>query len=142
MVRPSGSRSLTVVQQALALRSRYKSARQPVVRGNRLTWTVRLRPTPLSVMYTVRLRYDPANPRPQVTVLDPALADPWGAGLPHVFPGDELCLYYDEFDAAVDLIADKMVPWISEWLYYYELWLTTGDWLGGGIHPEDNAVAN
>ena len=22
--------------------------------------------------------------------------------------------------------------WAIEWLYHYELWLITGDWLGGG----------
>ena len=111
------------------------------MRGKRLTWTVQLQPTPLSATYTVRVHHDAGNHRPRVAVLDPPLEDRWGKGLPHVFPGDELCLYYDEFDGAVDLIADKMVPWVSEWLYYYELWVTTGDWLGGGIHPGEKAVA-
>jgi hypothetical protein len=30
------------------------------------------------------------------------------------------------------LLAITVVPWISEWLIYYELWLVTGRWLGGG----------
>jgi hypothetical protein len=32
------------------------------------------------------------------------------------------------------LLAYTVVPWISEWLLYYELWLFTGEWTGGG-HP-------
>ncbi|MDY0295864.1 MAG: hypothetical protein RB296_00975 [Acidobacteriota bacterium] len=42
------------------------------------------------------------------------------------------------------IIAKTIVPWASEWLIFYELWLATGEWLGGGIHagtykedPED-----
>jgi hypothetical protein len=34
------------------------------------------------------------------------------------------------------LYTETIVPWISEWLMYYELWLSTGEWLGGGIHPQ------
>jgi hypothetical protein len=30
-------------------------------------------------------------------------------------------------------IAKTIVPWISDWLFYYESWLVTGEWLGGGI---------
>lgn len=35
-----------------------------------------------------------------------------------------------------DGIANTIIPWTIEWLYYYELWLATGEWLGGGDHPE------
>lgn len=30
------------------------------------------------------------------------------------------------------LIANTIVPWTSEWLFYYEIWLATGQWHGGG----------
>jgi len=33
------------------------------------------------------------------------------------------------------LIARTVVPWLSEWLYFYEVWRATGEWLGGGEHP-------
>ena len=32
------------------------------------------------------------------------------------------------------LIAEIIVPWISEWLLHYEIWLVTGEWHGGGMH--------
>ena len=32
-------------------------------------------------------------------------------------------------------IADTILPWTSLWLYFYELWHATGQWLGGGEHP-------
>ena len=130
-------RSLSLTQQAWALCSRDPTAQRPVGRAGCRTWTVELQPTPLSLAYTVRLEHREADPRPKVTVVDPVLTCREGESLPHVFAGDELCLYYDEFDARKHLIADTVVPWASEWLYYYELWLTTGDWRGGGVHPDD-----
>jgi len=30
---------------------------------------------------------------------------------------------------------ETIVPWACLWLYYYEVWHTTGEWLGGGLHP-------
>jgi hypothetical protein len=32
-------------------------------------------------------------------------------------------------------IAYTILPWTSLWLYFYELWLVTGQWMGGGKHP-------
>lgn len=135
MVRPS-ARTFTLNEQAFALRDRYPEAPAPRIRHGRLTWQVQLQPTPLSNTYTVKINFDGIG-RPCVVVTDPPLQDPRGEGLPHVFPGDKLCLYRDELDVRRDLLAVKMVPWISEWLYYYEIWATTGEWLGGGVHPGD-----
>ena len=33
-------------------------------------------------------------------------------------------------------IATTIVPWLSLWLYYYEIWLATGSWQGGGVDHE------
>ena len=30
-------------------------------------------------------------------------------------------------------IATSIVSWLAVWLVYYEIWRTTGEWLGGGI---------
>jgi hypothetical protein len=30
-------------------------------------------------------------------------------------------------------VADTTVPWTALWLYHYEVWHATGEWLGGGI---------
>ena len=30
-------------------------------------------------------------------------------------------------------IATSIVSWLVLWLYYYEIWRVTGEWLGGGI---------
>jgi hypothetical protein len=33
-------------------------------------------------------------------------------------------------------LAQTIVPWTALWLYYYEGWLVTGDWLGPSSHRE------
>ena len=127
---------LPVATQAVVLRSRHPAAQHPVVTGSGLDWTVQLQPSPLSVTYTVRLQYRLGS-RPVITVVDPPLERRKGEPLPHVFEGEQLCLYYDEFDDTKDLIAVVLMPWVCECLYHYESWLITGEWDGGGFHPED-----
>jgi hypothetical protein len=39
---------------------------------------------------------------------------------------------------ALALVAldQTVVPWASLWLFYFEEWLASDVWKGGGIHPE------
>ena len=67
----------------------------------------------------------------------PALAK--GKRLPHVYQQHPplLCLYkpkYREWRSEL-LIHETIVPWAVEWLYWFEDWLMTGEWAGGGEHP-------
>jgi hypothetical protein len=99
-----------------------------------------IRPTARSVAYRVRIEYQAAEP-PQVRVLSPKLQPrEEGGRLPHVYPGDRLCLYLPGVgEWAPDMsLAHTLVPWISEWLFFYETWRAMGVWLGGGVEPTDN----
>jgi hypothetical protein len=96
-----------------------------------------VRPTSGSVVYTVRIEYR-AGDAPEVTVLSPKLVPrEEGGRLPHVYPGDKLCLYTPNTGQwAPDMsLPHTIVPWISEWLFYYEVWHVTGEWLGDGTEP-------
>jgi hypothetical protein len=107
------------------------------VRGGLLTAVGDIQPTPLSPAYRVKIEYRAGEP-PQVHVLSPKLVPREEGGcLPHVYPGDRLCLFLPgagEWLPSMSL-AHVLVPWISEWLYFYEVWHATGDWLGGGVEP-------
>jgi hypothetical protein len=139
VTRPRG-RQLTVIQQAVRLKTRFPNERQPEVKLGQLTWTVTLKPTPMSVHYTARVRYKHRQ-RPVVTVVSPELQTRQGEPLPHVYSGDELCLYYgSEFDGGEHFIADTIVPWTSEWLMYYEMWLTTGEWLASEVRHDAGSI--
>jgi hypothetical protein len=52
-----------------------------------------------------------------------------------------LCLFLGNHEWHESIpIADTLVPWASEWLFFYELWLATGEWLGEGEHPRPGGV--
>lgn len=101
------------------------------VRNNRLVWTGCITPTVRSVTYTVRIDVL-LGKRPDISVLDPALEHWKGEPLPHTYPGEKLCVYMgDQWDASKSLVT-FVLPWIVDWLLYYELWVGTGKWFGGG----------
>jgi hypothetical protein len=99
-----------------------------------------IRPTARSVAYRVRIEYRTYQP-PDVYVLSPKLKPrEEGGRLPHVYPGNRLCLYLPgvgEWTSEMSL-AHTLVPWISEWLFFYETWRALGVWLGGGVEPREH----
>jgi hypothetical protein len=110
------------------------------VKGGVLIAEGDIQPTARSVSYRVRIEYH-ADDSPHVHVLSPKLESrEEGGRLPHVYPGNRLCLYLPgSGEWSKDLsLAHTIVPWISEWLFFYETWRVTGEWLGGGVDPADN----
>lgn len=86
--------------------------------------------------YQVRLEYQVKH-LPRVFVEDPPLERRLpDEGVPHTFSDDELCLFRGEFRSDL-LLARTVVPWLLLWLVFYESWLVTGEWQGGGEHPGD-----
>ncbi len=78
--------------------------------------------------YTVRIRYHPLEV-PKVHIMSPEIINSPNI---HRYADMSLCLYFPPDDPwkKTDLIHKKLIPWTSEWLVYYELYLHTGDWLG------------
>jgi hypothetical protein len=99
-------------------------------------WIGALQPTPLSVGYTVTVRIRP-DWCPEVRVLEPGLRPRDGVDkLPHVYGDGSLCLhFYGDWHPGM-FVAETTLPWVSVWLYFYEVWHATGLWLGGGTHPD------
>ena len=127
---------LSAHDQLARFRVAYPQFRSRVERGT-LVVEGDVRPTARSVTYRVRIEYRAGEP-PDVRVLSPKLEPREEGGcLPHVYPGDRLCLYLpgaDEWTPGMSL-AHAVVPWISEWLFFYETWRVLGVWLGGGVEP-------
>ena len=83
--------------------------------------------------------------QPRVQVLKPLLErhpDYEEGPIPHVYWSNDdkvepyLCLFSPtlrEWDIN-DLIADTTIHWAAQWLYFYEGWLVTKKWRGGGRH--------
>lgn len=91
-------------------------------------WIGQLQPTPKSPEYKIRIQYR-VGYTPRVYVLSPEISPE----APHIYRADKaLCLYYpkDSSWSSELLIATTIVPWIAEWLRYYEIWCVTGRWFG------------
>jgi hypothetical protein len=126
-------RPKTAAQQLVALSALPVTVTATVKRGW-LRWEGRLQPTPLSDTYLLRIEYAPPA-RPQITVVRPELDPPDSRDLPHVFPGNQLCLCYPSQWDGSELITRTLLPWAAEWLLHYELWKFTHEWHGGGHEP-------
>jgi hypothetical protein len=107
--------------------------------GNTVTWSFAVAPTPLSRLYEARIEHRQGK-APQVFIDAPdlaALAD--GRRLPHVYEQmpARLCLYLPGSGEWEDWMRldQTIVPWTALWLFYFEEWLFSGRWSGGGMHP-------
>ncbi len=109
------------------------------IRHRHLTWEFDVVPTPLSRNYRVRIDYH-EDDKPRILVVSPDLTTlAEGRPLPHVYSEDpvRLCLYRpgkSEWSSRM-LIVNTIVPWVYLWFFYFEEWLLTNEWKGGGEHP-------
>lgn len=111
-------------------------------RGRELHCRFGISPGEFGRVYQCLLKVKPDGQRPDVIVLDPAL-DVLASvkKIPHTYAydgkGTRLCLWWPKGrDWAPSLrLSDTFIPWTAEWLHYFELWLLTGEWSGGGEHP-------
>lgn len=143
---------LTTWDQCERMRREWPQFR-PLQRTRReVVWIGRIRP--LCQTYEILLAYyrEPDRYRAEmsqswVVVTDPLLhrrRKNSAVPIPHHYPNNRcpwlpfLCLYDPdacEWHSGLS-IASTIVPWTIDWLACYEGWLATGEWTGGGRHPE------
>ena len=108
------------------------------VKKGRFTITMHLQPTEDSIVYTVKMISNIGSSLVNIYVTNPYIGNQVnGIKVPHKYPDGSLCLYYNANQMEInpdDLWAETLVPWTALWLYYYEKWIQTGEWLGGGVH--------
>ena len=98
---------------------------------------ISLQPTEESLVYKLMISAEIDSTIVKIFPIEPHIGGVVnGQIVPHMYPDGSLCLFYPGYKEwyYLDLWADTLIPWTSLWLYYYELWLQTGEWLGGGIH--------
>ncbi|MFY4750305.1 hypothetical protein ACOTWV_11105 [Aliarcobacter butzleri] len=101
-----------------------------------------IQPTPLSIEYKILIVYIQGY-NPYAYILNPSLNElkKENMSIPHLYDHDRyrLCLHYPytndyNFD---EEIGKQYVPWIKHWLYYFEEWIYSEKWKGGGVEPGD-----
>lgn len=136
------TRNLNPEQQWFRLKCNSISKGHGMVRRGELTWDFDARPSPLSRAYHLRIRQK-KNCSPDVYVINPDLVNmASGRQLPHVYSQKpvRLCLHFPKYDEWTPdkSIAETIVPWAYLWLFYFEHWLVTDEWQGGGKHVGDD----
>jgi hypothetical protein len=130
---------LTASQQFINLRRNPICAGDGTLHAGALQWRYRTSPSAISREYDVRLEYRQGD-IPSAFIDAPDLVHlAGGKKIPHVYAETPplLCLYLPrayEWQAWM-LLDQTIVPWTALWLYYFEDWLATDQWKGGGEHP-------
>ena len=134
-----GRRILGMNEQKAFMRLLWKRFHCRVTAGV-LTCRGDLRPLPISREYHVRIDCRAGeNPKVWVAGLPAPDEEPPENRIPHRYSDGSVCLFYGREWTPDRSIAQTIVPWLLEWLMYYEGWLATGEWQGGGIHPQQLA---
>lgn len=138
-MRPGRQRGLTAAQQLFNLKRPGVPDGTGTLRRGHLTWVGDLTPSAFSRTYKVRIEYR-VGAAPRVYVDEPNLVLlAGGRSLPHVYEQSptRLCLYHPDYGEWHDglLISQTMIPWTMLWLHFFEGWLASGEWEGGGEHP-------
>jgi hypothetical protein len=103
-------------------------------------------PTSIGEEYQFRLEYAERG-GPRVWIEDPPLRPRTPGGtIPHTYwngsgSSPRPCLYHPSKGEwrPYNTIATTIIPWLFEWLFFYEIWHATGEWHGGGEHPSGNS---
>ena len=127
----------SIVEQLSSMRCKYPQFTADYTSHSSMKVTGVLQPTSRSATYNFVLKYNLTD-APKIKIVSPELKkNEKGEDAEHLYPNGYLCLYqpkYREF-ARTDLLTETIIPWASLWLYHYEVWHLTGEWLGGGEHP-------
>ncbi|MCA1777684.1 MAG: hypothetical protein LC676_19355 [Loktanella sp.] len=132
---------LSLPQLYLFLQRSKTISGEGVLGPSRLEWRFCAQPTPLSRSYQAILVLE-KDGTPDVRIVDPDLRLLAGRrDLPHIYHNpDRLCLYLPgtgQWDASKRLDL-TIIPWTHLWLIYFEEWLASNEWKGGGQHPTED----
>lgn len=97
--------------------------------------------------YKIRLDYYGISPKiyivePEIDMSDFIHIHTFGKKYHYAYKKEipQLCLTYydtDKWNSSISLL-ESYIPWAIEWTEFYEIWLVTGFWYGGGVHPTLN----
>lgn len=133
-----GRKGISALIQLETIKEAFPEAKIKMIKRGYYEVIVPLTPNNLSRTYDVKIVFTDLGAK--VYVVNEVLKLAEGRHrLPHIYSQEmqQLCLYSVSKKewSSKKLIVKTLIPWACEWLFYYELWLINGDWLGGG-HDE------
>lgn len=131
---------LSLAIQSYLIKNKYPESSCKIIK-NQLIWDGIIKPTPLSREYKIKIICKEKR-RPKVILYGDKINGLDRKDFPHHFEINQekqevvLCLHLPyEFNYSFS-ITDTIILWTQEWLYFYEIWLSTGKWYGGGHIPK------
>ena len=138
-----GDNRVNLDMQLYLLKAKYPHGKG-YIKSGKLVWHCTLNLGEEYGQYKIKLVYG-LHSSPQVFVVEPNLYEITdGEEPPHIYVFNEhetkLCLFYPSSGewSPNKHLSDTMVPWACLWFIYFNGWLATGKWYGGGKHPEPN----
>ena len=130
------SKKYSVIEQLNFLKATYKGSWGTASCGS-LTWYFDIQPLSICDTYRLKITYKTGF-FPQTYIISPKPL-PLAKGvskLPHTYDtkSQRLCLFYPkyyEWNSSMR-IDETIVHWAAQWIVYYESWVQTGIWQGGG----------
>lgn len=136
---PSSICAIPVQTQMRMLLKDYPQSKGTLINGKG-QWYLTVKPTPKSEEYKLRISFI-HGVCPIIEVVKPnnLVRKMEEADFNHIYRDSKhgkqmLCLYAEGEWTPQKFISKTIVPWAAEWCYFYEVWLDTGKWLGGGYH--------
>ncbi|WP_339145208.1 hypothetical protein [Pseudoalteromonas galatheae] len=145
-----GQPLISISEQYLAFKRRCSGTVKIINNDKTVQWEGTIRPTALSRQYHIVIRYT-LSKCPVCVVKGPCLSKlAEGRQIPHIYQnqtgikGTQLCLYLpvvkkknrvSEWQPTMYLV-DTILPWASIWLFYFEIWISSDTWFGGGIEHD------
>lgn len=134
-------RCLTPAQQVYMLKQQYPESICKIKQGRLYCRIDEFRANDCSHRYSLEIIKDTGRP-----------VEIWLSGdalrkcadlrtIPHIYDSNEakhkvmLCLSYKDWKPS-QAYTDTLIPWAMEWILYFEAWLYTDEWSGGGRHPQ------
>ncbi len=115
-------------------------------KGNSFEIIIKLRPSPISKIYDIKICFHNSDGVKVYVINEKLEVARNREKLPHVYSHKEqrLCLYSPIRRQWTNhkLITLTIIPWASEWLQFYELWVPFGEWLGGGHNEYSDPYEN
>lgn len=111
------------------------------IKSNVYSLKFKIKPFENSNEYEI-LFFHEKNSVPKTYVINPNIYElSCGKKPPHTYEFNEkvcrLCLNLPE-ELDTNEHYDYVIPWISDWLGYFEIWLITDEWYGGGHSYDDS----